>query len=97
VAEDGEEAVQMMQKCLDAKSAIYDVVFMDFIMPKMDGPHATRALRDMGYKGRVIGVTGNALPCDVKRFKDCGADAVIVKPVALRVLRTTLQELLPSD
>ena len=94
MAEDGEEAVQMVRQCLAAGSEPYDVVFMDFIMPKMDGPTAARALRDMGFKGRVIGVTGSALARDVRRFVDCGADMVMIKPVALHDLRRKLNELL---
>ena len=49
-------------------------------MPRMRGTEATKKIRDLGYKGIIIGVTGNALPEDVKDFIDHGADTVIPKP-----------------
>ena len=47
----------------------YDIVFLDYIMLSMNGPEATNIMRSqLGYKGQIIGVTGNALPEDLKRF-----------------------------
>ena len=38
------------------------------------------------------GVTGNALPEDIQRFKDGGADRVLTKPLTKAKLMGTLQE-----
>ena len=38
--------------------------------------------------GRIIDITGNALPEDIDMFIECGADRVIVKPIS----RDKLQE-----
>ena len=46
----------------------------------MDGPDATKAIRELGYTGPIIGCTGNTLDMDLLRFKECGCDRVIGKP-----------------
>ena len=40
-------------------SKVYDAILMDYMMPNMDGPTATEIIREMGYAGPVIGITGN--------------------------------------
>ena len=93
-AEDGDEAVNMVREKLTAGADIYDAILMDFMMPKMDGPTATKVIRDMGYMGIIIGVTGNALPSDVNHFTTSGADMVLLKPVDMDALQGALLSLL---
>ena len=50
-------------------------------MPNMDGPTATKEIRNLGFTGHIIGVTGNALDSDVTYFIDAGATKVLTKPV----------------
>jgi PleD family two-component response regulator len=33
----------------------FDAILMDFVMPNMDGPTATKAIRDMGYTAPIFG------------------------------------------
>ena len=47
----------------------------------MDGHEATRTLRAHGFRGLIIGVTGDALDSDVAAFVAQGANAVVTKPV----------------
>jgi len=80
-AEDGRQALEMMRASLEAGDP-YDVVLMDLQMPNMNGPEATRRMRrELGYRGIVIGITGNALPEDLQEFRSEGADDVLVKPI----------------
>ena len=49
----------------------------------MNGPDATKHLRDLGCTARIIGITGNVLAEDVALFKASGANHVLPKPVKL--------------
>ena len=68
-------------------TALYDGILMDFVMPNMDGPTATKALRAMGYNGVIIGVTGNQLSADIEHFLECGANKVLMKPLVVEQFR----------
>ena len=58
----------------------YDAILMDYQMPNMDGPTAIRAIRSLGYKGVVIGVTGNVMALDQQEMMAAGANDVLPKP-----------------
>ena len=74
------------------KAAQYDCILVDYEMPVMNGPEACKAIREMGYTGFVVGVTGNLLPEDVGYFMDCGANAVLPKPFNYNDLKQLLVE-----
>jgi CheY-like chemotaxis protein len=78
-AEDGQQAVDaVLAHGLD----YYTVLCMDGDMPVLDGYGATRRLlSEFGYRGLVLGCTGNALPQDQELFLQAGAAAVLVKPI----------------
>ena len=70
-AEDGLQAVAVIESFLksinnnnnndgDDDDVIYcDLILMDFNMPKMDGPAAATRIRELGYSGCILGVTGS--------------------------------------
>jgi len=57
-----------------------DVITMDRDMPCMSGEVAVARLRALGYRGIIVGVTGNALREDVDAFRASGCNDVVVKP-----------------
>ena len=54
---------------------------MDYQMPTMDGPTSIGHIRTLGYKGQIIGLTGNVVKTEVERLRTSGANKVLTKPV----------------
>lgn len=76
-AEDGDTAVKILGDDVNA----FDVVSLDNFMPRMNGPEAAQQMRSLGFRGKIIGVTGNALSEDIDVFLSHGADVVLPKPI----------------
>jgi CheY-like chemotaxis protein len=97
-ATNGLEAVQMvgvsMQTSGDVESqqqsSPYDVVLIDCFMPVMSGPEAVRRMRDLGYKGLILAVTGSSHSEGQGEMRACGADKVLLKPFNLDVFRSSI-------
>ena len=80
-ADDGTSALDVMRSEA-AADRVVDFVLIDFVMVHMNGPEAVQRMRsELGYRGVVIGITGNALQEDLTFFKDHGANVVITKPL----------------
>ncbi len=83
----GLEAVQAVRKMP------YDVVLMDCHMPEMDGYEATRAIRQLPGRARLIrilAVTANANPEEKRNCLDAGMDDYLIKPIDLKQLGQAL-------
>jgi signal transduction histidine kinase/HPt (histidine-containing phosphotransfer) domain-containing protein len=79
----------------------YDFVFMDMMMPEMDGLEATRVLRkrqtlgeNPNYKGRIIVVamTANAMQGDREKCITAGMDDYLSKPVRADDVRNMIEK-----
>ena len=95
-AEDGQEAVEMVLANMNSDSN-FQVVLMDNHMPRMDGPTACKLLREKGYTGVIIGVTGNALQEDLENYLSHGAARVFPKPVDVELLHKTIAGRIPPS
>ena len=76
--------------------AVYDIVFMDCMMPEMDGYETTTALRkgSAGERNRhapVIALTANALANDRQLCLDAGMTDYLSKPLRSELLGETLR------
>jgi len=72
---------------------VYDVIFMDHMMPKMDGVETTKIIRDLGYKNSIVALTANAITGQAKFFLENGFDEFISKPIDIRQLNAILNKL----
>ncbi|MCL2174830.1 MAG: ATP-binding protein [Treponema sp.] len=72
----------------------YDIVFMDHMMPKMDGLKTTKILRSMGYTRPIVALTANAVIGQEEMFLANGFDGFISKPIDSRELNHILIELI---
>jgi CheY-like chemotaxis protein/HPt (histidine-containing phosphotransfer) domain-containing protein len=86
--ETANNGMQAIQKIEAGNS--YDIVFMDHMMPVMDGIEATEKLRGMGYKGVIVALTANALAGNDEMFKSHGFDDFVSKPIDVRSLNAAL-------
>ncbi|MCL2499674.1 MAG: ATP-binding protein [Defluviitaleaceae bacterium] len=70
----------------------YDIVFMDHMMPQMDGIETTHRIRAMGYKDTIVALTANALAGNDEMFRSKGFDGFISKPIDIRELNNVLNK-----
>ncbi|MCL1889559.1 MAG: transporter substrate-binding domain-containing protein [Desulfovibrionaceae bacterium] len=70
----------------------YDIVFMDHMMPEMDGLEVTRRLRDLGYTLPIVALTANAVAGQAEIFLEKGFDDFIPKPIDIRQMNVLLNK-----
>jgi CheY-like chemotaxis protein len=92
----GAEAVKALE------TVPYDLVLMDVQMPVMDGPEATRRIRDPQSKVRnraipIIAMTAHALQGDRERYIEAGMNDYVSKPVSPQALAEVLARWLPQQ
>jgi len=74
--------------------ASYDIIFMDHMMPRMDGIEAVKIIRGFGYKEPIVALTANALAGQAEVFLNNGFDDFISKPIDIRQLNNVLNKLI---
>ena len=70
----------------------YDIIFMDHMMPKMDGMETTKIIRDLGYKLPIVALTANAVTGQSEIFLSNSFDGFIPKPIDVRLLNAALKK-----
>jgi len=71
---DGEAALSL------AAGFLPEVVFLDLIMPRLDGYETARRIRHLVPAGRLLAMTGHSGPGDVLAAVDAGFDHYLIKP-----------------
>ena len=92
-ATSGFEAIQMYT------DNEYDVVFMDHMMPKMDGVEAMKRIKDIAFRqqrtARVVALTANVVSGAREMFIKEGFDGFIGKPIDINEFERTMKTVLP--
>ncbi|MDR0301320.1 MAG: response regulator, partial [Treponema sp.] len=83
----GFEAIEKIEN-----GSVYDIVFMDHMMPGMDGIEATTKLRGTGYTRPIVALTANAMSGQAEMFLSKGFDRFLSKPIDSRELDLVLKE-----
>ncbi len=96
VVNNGQEAVD---KAFEHQ---YDVIFMDYHMPGMDGIAATKMIREQVEEGLnkttpIIALTADTQPQVSKTFRRAGANDVLIKPFTRINLAQLLAKWLPIE
>lgn len=94
-AKSGTEAIELV------RDVQYDIIFMDHMMPGMDGIEAVETIRnDCGENGTapiIIALTANAMEGMRERFLDCGFQDFIAKPLDRKELNQLLTRWVPEE
>jgi PAS domain S-box-containing protein len=93
VVENGAECVEAWQ------AGTWDVILMDVQMPIMDGPSATRAIRELeAQTGRprtpIVALSANAMSHQVSEYLAVGMDGHVSKPIEAAKLFEAIEEAL---
>ena len=77
----------------------YDIVFMDHMMPQMDGVEAMKRIRSEadGRDLPIVALTANAVSTAKEMFLAEGFDGFVAKPVELVELERVLRKVLPKS
>lgn len=93
----GKEAIELCRK------QNYDIVFMDQMMPEIDGPEAMRQIRQINEhyalegKGKIIVLTANAIKGTREMLMKQGFDEYLGKPLNIERLEGLLCKFIPKE
>ena len=81
----GYEAIEKVKQ-----GKVYDIVFMDQMMPGLNGDEAMSIMRDLGYYHPIVTLTANAMIGQAEELIEYGFDGFISKPIQTSHLNAIL-------
>jgi DNA-binding response OmpR family regulator len=87
---DGEEAIAKGQ------ASEYDLILLDYMLPKKNGLEVTAALRTTGVRAPILMLTAREPGDDVRRSLAAGVDDFMGKPFRFNDLLTRIRGLVPG-
>lgn len=92
---DIQEASNGHEALLESQLIPFDIIFMDMVMPELDGIEATKEIRAFDQNVFIIGMSSTDDPESIDLFKNAGANLFIGKPVFGDTLISLLSDLVP--
>ncbi|WP_448269546.1 response regulator [Nostoc sp. DSM 114159] len=77
-----------------ALSTEYELILLDWLIPKLDGITLCRQLRKQGYRKSILLLTGKNSNADIVAGLDAGADDYVIKPFDPEALLARIRSLL---
>lgn len=87
----GKEAIEKV------KNTNYDLIFMDIMMPEMDGVETLHRLRAMNFKNPIITLTADALDGSREKYLSEGFDEYLSKPVSTSDMDAIINVFIKKD
>ncbi|MBO4637245.1 MAG: response regulator [Clostridiales bacterium] len=93
LASSGKETIEILRK------EKFDILFLDHMMPEMDGIETLKAIKDEGLIGdmTVIALTANAVVGAREQYLEAGFDGYLSKPIDIDELEKILSECLEIE
>ncbi len=86
---DGQTAWEM----LSSGPVVYDLVFVDYQMPRLNGGEIVRRLRKIGFPGRVVVQSGFLTPEMEREFQEeFKVDRIVHKPIGFQTVTNLVAE-----
>lgn len=75
----------------ELKQNTYDILFIDQMMPQMDGATTLRKIRESGITIPAVALTAQTIPEEIQYLKENGFEDVLVKPLERKKLEQVLE------
>jgi signal transduction histidine kinase/DNA-binding NarL/FixJ family response regulator len=86
-AKSGQEAIDIIKS-----GESFDIIFMDHMMPGLDGVETVKIIRSLGYTKPIVALTANAIVGTKALFLENGFNGYVSKPIDLRALNEYLEK-----
>ena len=88
VGHDGNDAISLYKKHKP------DIIFLDVMMPTVDGIQALKEIKKINPKSKVVMVTADNSTHTINELEKHGATTIIVKPFKIEVVFETIKKII---
>ena len=88
-ANSGIESIELINK-----GETFNLIFMDIMMPEMDGIETMKKLKEMGFSSPIVALTADAMDGSREKYLSAGFDDYLSKPINQMTISETLEKFL---